>query len=67
MNNQMLLAVLRMPIECWPNDHIDTMQRHQRYLEAADLIEALPAENQCPKCYDDMIRIWECPKCGHTE
>ena len=41
MSDTMLLGVLRMPPELWDNGHIDTMQRHSRYLEAADKIEAL--------------------------
>lgn len=41
MSEIMLLGVLRMPPECWSGDTLDVMQRHSRYLEAADEIEAL--------------------------
>lgn len=37
----MLLGVLRMPPNCWsPTEELDVMQRHSRYLEAADRIES---------------------------
>ena len=40
----MLLGVLRMPIKLWTVDQefqtIENLQRHSRYLEAADRIEA---------------------------
>jgi hypothetical protein len=41
----MLIGVLRMPPDVWTNDPLDEMQRHSRYNEAADEIEALEAEN----------------------
>jgi len=37
----MLLEVLRMPPSCWDENELDRRQRHARYIEAADLIEAL--------------------------
>ena len=40
MSDVMLLGVLRMPIHCWSDSELDQMQRHSRYLEAADRIEA---------------------------
>jgi len=40
MSDIMLLGVLRMPPELWNDDPIDRAQRHQRYLQAADRIEA---------------------------
>ena len=41
MSDMMLLGVLRMPPDCWDNDSpIDVMQRHSRYCQAADRIEA---------------------------
>lgn len=43
MSDVMLLGVLRMPPECWSNDPIDQMQRHARYMQAADELESLRA------------------------
>ena len=40
MSDVMLLGVLRMPINCWIDSKLDQMQRHSRYLEAADRIES---------------------------
>lgn len=40
MSDTMLLGVLRMPIHCWSDSELDQMQRHSRYLEAADRIES---------------------------
>jgi hypothetical protein len=45
MGMTMLLAVLRMPPELWDNGPIDQIQRHSRYVEAADLIEKFEADN----------------------
>jgi len=36
----MLLGVLRLPISCWQYSEIDKLQRHARYLDAADRIES---------------------------
>ena len=44
MSDVNLLGVLRMPIECWNNSVIDQMQRHARYIEAAERIEASTKE-----------------------
>jgi hypothetical protein len=44
MSDVMLIGVLRMPPECWSGDAIDVMQRHSRYLQAADRIEAADAK-----------------------
>ena len=40
MSELMLLAVLRMPPELWTGEAIDVIQRHARYIDAADRIEA---------------------------
>lgn len=40
MSDTMLLGVLRLPIEGWRDSEIDKMQRHARYLDAADRIES---------------------------
>ena len=40
----MLLGVLRMPPKLWDNGPIDQIQRHGRYIEAADLIEKFEAD-----------------------
>ena len=40
MSNLMLLVVLRMPPELWTGEAIDVTQRHARYIDAADRIEA---------------------------
>ena len=40
MSDLMLLAVLRMPPELWTGEAIDVIQRHARYIDAADRIEA---------------------------
>ena len=47
MGDGILLGVLRMPPECW-NDQsaLDYTQRHARYVEAADYIEALKRSRQ---------------------
>ncbi|KAB0668958.1 hypothetical protein F6V30_14060 [Oryzomonas sagensis] len=44
MSEIMLEAVLRMPIELWNNGPIDQMQRHSRYIQAADEIARLRAQ-----------------------
>ncbi|CAH1590701.1 conserved hypothetical protein [Vibrio jasicida] len=44
MSRTMLLGVLRLPIDCWDNGPVDQMQRHERYVEAADLIEDLDSK-----------------------
>lgn len=53
MSDTILLGVLRLPPECWTDSLIDVIQRHSRYLEAADRIEAMQK-----KAFDDewMIR-----------
>lgn len=40
MSDVMLLGVLRLPTECWHGDRLDVIQRHGRYLDAANRIEA---------------------------
>jgi len=45
MRDIMLLSVLRMPIDLWNNTPLDSIQRHGRYKEAADRIEALKRES----------------------
>ena len=40
MSDLMLFAVLRMPPELWTGEAIDVRQRHARYIDAADRIEA---------------------------
>ncbi len=45
MSDLTLLGVLRLPIECWDESDdefskLDKVQRHARYLQAADRIEA---------------------------
>lgn len=39
MSDTMLLGVLRMPIQLWQDSELDKLQRHSRYIEAADRIE----------------------------
>ena len=46
MGDGMLLAVLRMPPDCWHGSPLDIGQRHARYVEAADYIEALKRSRQ---------------------
>lgn len=41
MNDNMLLAVLKMPPNCWSDSPVDEIQRHRRYLQAANRIEEL--------------------------
>lgn len=41
MSNVMLDAILRMPPELWNGDNFDVIQRHSRYVQAADEIQAL--------------------------
>lgn len=45
MSDIMLLGVLRMPQELWDGSPLDAIQRHSRYEEAANRIEALKHEN----------------------
>lgn len=44
MGDAILFGVLRMPPELWRDDDFDKRQRHARYVQAADEIEALRAE-----------------------
>lgn len=44
MSDTMLLGVLRMPASLWGDDHLDKIQRQNRYVQAADRIEADAAE-----------------------
>lgn len=46
MSEVMEQAILRMPPECWSNDVLDQRQRHARYVQAADDLERLRAENE---------------------
>jgi hypothetical protein len=39
--SDILIAILRMPPECWRDDPIDIQQRYSRYLEAAERIQEL--------------------------
>ena len=49
MSEIMLNAVLRMPPELWSNEPLDIMQRHSRYVEAADELDRLrDREKHCP-------------------
>ena len=41
MSDVMLLGVLRMPIDLWNDSALNKNQRHSRYIEAAERIEAL--------------------------
>ena len=42
MSDIMLFGVLRMPIDLWDDSsELDKIQRHSRYIQAADKIEAL--------------------------
>ena len=40
MSDAMLHGVLRMPPELWRDDPLDVSQRHSRYIEASERIEA---------------------------
>lgn len=40
MSDVMLHGVLRMPPELWRDDPLDVSQRHSRYIEASERIEA---------------------------
>ena len=44
MGDAIFFGVLRMPPELWRDDDLDKRQRHARYVQAADEIEALRAE-----------------------
>jgi len=44
VSDMMLDAVLRMPPDAWSGDPLDTLQRHARYVQAADELAALRAE-----------------------
>lgn len=44
MGDAILFGVLRMPPELWRDDDFDKRQRHARYVQAANEIEALRAE-----------------------
>ncbi len=57
MSDTMLLGVLRMPPDCWTNDPIDIMQRHCRYVQAADEIERLQCEVKDWK--EEAARLFE--------
>lgn len=46
MGETMEQAVLRMPPELWTDDKIDVMQRHARYIAAADELLRLRAINE---------------------
>ena len=56
MSEVMLQGVLRMPINCWSDDELSKIQRHSRYIEAADRIEALELE---VKDFQTIIRDLE--------
>jgi hypothetical protein len=56
MSGQMLLAVLRMPPDCWDDGPIDVMQRHQRYVQAADEIERGIIERLKTEAYEQAIK-----------
>jgi len=36
----MLIGVLRLPMEAWDDSELFKVQRHARYIQAADLIES---------------------------
>lgn len=55
MGRTMLLGVLRMPPELWTDDPLDRMQRHGRYREAADVIEAQDAELAAARSGLDLL------------
>jgi len=57
MSDIMLLGVLRMPVDLWNNTPFDSIQRHGRYREAADRIEALKREND--KMRDVLVELIE--------
>lgn len=40
MSDVTLIGVLKMNVELWSGDDLDIMQRHSRYLEAAQRIES---------------------------
>lgn len=44
MDNQMLLSILRMPVECWGDSVLEKAQRFGRYNEAAYLIDQITDE-----------------------
>ena len=43
--SEVMQAVLRMPPSLWDGSEIDVLQRHGRYVEAAEKLEQLEAEN----------------------
>ena len=53
MSDLMLFGVLRMPIELWDGGALDVMQRHGRYKQAADRIEA------DAKLIDELLFVME--------
>jgi hypothetical protein len=64
MSDTMLLGVLRMPPGLWDNGPIDVMQRHSRYLEAADRIEKQKCKWGLIVGMEDMNDIYE-THCGY--
>lgn len=53
-----------MPINCWSNDAIDQVQRHSRYVEAADRIEQL--ENLLSDCQQTIAELRDGEDCDHS-
>ena len=57
MSDIMLLGVLRMPPNCWDHtSEMDVMQRHSRYIEAADRIDSDGLELQRLRTKLEQIR-----------
>ena len=55
MGDAIFFGVLRMPPELWRDDELDKRQRHARYVQAADEIEALRAE--CERLREKVEQI----------
>ena len=52
-------AVLRMPPSLWDGSEIDVLQRHGRYVEAAEKLEQLEAENERLLMSDTEQEYWQ--------
>jgi hypothetical protein len=54
-----LEGVLRMPPDCWGDSPLDVMQRHARYVEAADTIDTLREQLEAARKLLRRISEWD--------